>query len=472
MRLVWAGWCVALLASGIPLAVQGQGFGLNEIGSCAVGRGQAVTAAPCADPSLIYWNPGAATMLDGWSAYAGVAAIKVTGAFTSDTTGRIDRGDVPVSFPVHAFVNYTPKSHKWAAGFGAYIPYGLTSQWRGDFPGRFSAQKAALVSVYFQPNFAWQFAKGWSVGGGPVFGYSEVQLRQSLDLSQAVANPGALVPLTFGQLGIPAGTEFGRAKLEGNSTAWGFDVGVHGHIGPDWQVGARYLSQLDFDYDDADATFQQTLTNLTLAANNPLSIPAGTPVDALLTPQFEPGGPLVDQRVSTRIRHPMQFQGGLGYTGFTNTTLSADFVWINYKKFDELPVIFDGPANDAGLSRTLLESYDNSWSIRAGAEHAFAIGIRGRAGFTYVHSPAPDVTVTPLLPDMNRRNFTLGAGIPLGARYTLDAGYLHVDTSGRRGRIVERIAGTPSASETAEQLNSGFYSLSANILSVSIKANW
>jgi long-subunit fatty acid transport protein len=69
---------------------------------------------------------------------------------------------------------------------------------------------------------------------------------------------------------------------------------------------------------------------------------------------------------------------------------------------------------------------------------------------------------------MNRRNYTLGLGIPLNPTYTIDAGYLHVDTSGRRGRIVER----SSLSETAAMLNSGFYQLHADIFSLSVRANF
>lgn len=462
MRLDRVAWCFAFLACSAPVAALAQGFQLNEIGTCAVGRGQAVTGAPCSDPSLIYWNPGAATTLPGWSAYVGLTAISVSGNFTADATGRVDAGDVPATFPPHVFVNRTSKDGRWSVGLGAYVPYGLTSQWHADFPGRFSAQKAALASVYIQPNFAYQFAKGWSVGGGPVFGHSTVQLRQSLDLAQQFAEPG----VTFGMLGIPAGTEFARAKLEGSANAWGFNVGIHGQLTPDLQVGARYLSQLTFDYKNADATFTQSLTNLTLANGNPFGVPGGTPVDALLSGQFVSGGALVDQKVSTRIKHPAQFEVGLGYTGFTSTTLSGDFEWTKFSAFDQLPVNFEGPAS--GSSRSLIEDYNNSWSIRAGVEHGFASGIKGRAGFAYVKSPAPDATVTPLLPDQDRRNYTLGLGIPMSPRFTLDAGYLHVDTSGRRGRLVERT----SESQTAAELNSGFYELNANIVSLSIRATF
>ncbi len=96
------------------------------------------------------------------------------------------------------------------------------------------------------------------------------------------------------------------------------------------------------------------------------------------------------------------------------------------------------------------------------------IGLKGRVGLSYVSTPVPDVTVTPLLPDQNRENIMLGIGVPLGATWTLDAAYEYVNTQGRRGRIVNRT----SESQTAADLNAGWYQLSANILSVSLKANF
>lgn len=458
-RLVWY---VAAAAACTPVVVQAQGFEINEIGSCAVGRGQAVVGATCNDPSVIYWNPGAATTLRGWSAYAGLAAIAVAGDFTADTSGRVDKADAPVGFPAYVFVNYGSRDGRWAVGAGAYAPYGLASQWRNDFAGRFEAEKAALATVYIQPNVAFRFAEGWSIGGGPVIGYSEVQLRQALDLASQHTPLG----ITFGQLGIPARTEFAVAHLDGHATAFGFNVGIHGRINADWSVGARYLSRLTFSYDNSNANFTQTLTGLTLASGNPFGVPGGTPLDAVLSPLFTPGATLSPQKVSTKIPHPAQLEVGLGYTGLTQTTLSADFLFTQFSSFSQLPLIFSGPA--AGSNTTLVEDYKNSWSARFGVEHAFAIGIKGRAGFTFVKTPAPAETVTPLLPDQDRKNYTLGLGVPVTPRYTLDLGYLHVQTDGRRGRIVERT----SESQTAAQLNSGWYQLSANIYSISLRANF
>ena len=80
--------------------------------------------------------------MQGLGLYVGAAAVQVNGGFNEDSTGRSYPGDVPVKFPPHIFVNYTPKGAKWAVGIGSYVPYGLVSQWKPDFPGRFESQRA------------------------------------------------------------------------------------------------------------------------------------------------------------------------------------------------------------------------------------------------------------------------------------------------------------------------------------------
>src|SRR5262245_12501801 len=94
------------LVVAVPTIGRAQGFGLNEIGTCTVGRTSAVTAAPCDDGSAIFWNPAAAVRLRGWSFYVGGAGISVKGSFTQDTTGTKFPGDVPVRYPPAAFLNY------------------------------------------------------------------------------------------------------------------------------------------------------------------------------------------------------------------------------------------------------------------------------------------------------------------------------------------------------------------------------
>jgi long-chain fatty acid transport protein len=443
-----------------PGAARAQAFGLNEIGSCAIGRSFAVVGAPCADASTIYWNPAVAASLRGWSVLGGVAAISLEGEFERDTLGTIYETTAPTELVPHLFVNYMAPNSRRSIGVGVYVPYGLTMEWGDDFPGRFQAQRASLASIYVQPNFGIRINDAWSVGGGPIFAHSTVELRRSIDLSDQTV-PGQ--PFTFASVGIARGTEFGRVDLEGGSIGIGGQIGVHGRLAPTWTMGARFMLPIYFEY-EGDAAFTQVFTGLVLGGGFPPLLAPGTPVDAVVQSQFAPGGQLSTQRVRTKIVHPAQLQVGLNFTGFPNLSLGLDYAWTGWKNLNQIVIDFQGGAPDA----TLIQAYNHSSGIRIGAEYALQQiqGARLRAGFSGVATAAPDETVTPLLPEQDRNYITVGAGFPIWRAWSIDAAYARVNTPGRRGRLVERT----STSQTATQLNSGVYTLGANVFSVSFKA--
>ena len=107
-------YTMALALLALPAVAGAQGFGLNEIGSCALARGYAATAMPCDDASSIYWNPGALQRARGWSVYAGAAAIQINGDFIQDTTFRTYEGDVPTAEILCA----ASEADLWAAARG------------------------------------------------------------------------------------------------------------------------------------------------------------------------------------------------------------------------------------------------------------------------------------------------------------------------------------------------------------------
>ncbi len=464
-------------------AARAQGFGLNEIGSCAIARGFAVTGAPCADASSLYWNPGAVSNLPmGVSVYAGSAAIGINGKFTADGSGRVYNANVPTALPPYLGLAVRT-SPRLMLGIATYVPYGLTSQWNNDFPGRFSAQKSALQDFYIQPTIAYELVPGrLSVGGGAILAYSQLELRQSLDFSQSPIPGGG--GATFASLGIQPGTEFARAKVAGNGVGGGYTLGIHARPISSLSIGARYLSKVRIEYRGAQADFTtvSAADSVTFATGNPLGVPNGTSLQQVVAAQFQPGGSLArGQTASTTITNPAQYQVGIGFNGLPNTTLSLDYAQVRWSSFQSLPVNFTTQAGvpNVALSRVQLEDYHDSKSYRGGLEHRLGGdgGIAVRLGYAYEEGAAPDVTVTPLLPDMNRYAFGGGLGVPLGGHsllglgrggYMLDLSYLRIDTRGRRGRTGERLSETL----TAQQVNNGYYNLNANVLSASVRANF
>ena len=499
---------VAVSLALAPSVAGAQAFGLNEIGTCAFARGFATTSAPCNDASAIFWNPGATAGMKGTSMLLGAAAISINAKFTRDSVLGEHEGDVPLQIVPHLFFNYALGADK-ALGLGVYVPYGLTSKWKPDFPGRFLATEASIKTIYVQPNFAMSFKNGkYKVGVGPVYGHSSVKLVQAADLSEQIAsvtattNPATVV--RFGQLGISRRTQFAHAELEGSAASFGVNVGALIKANEKWTLGVRYLSSLMFEYDDADATFTQDSTGIVFAAGNPLGYPAGTRFDTLLAvnarfcgatgdPVTRPfggapstctaAGLLGAQTVNTKIPHPDQFQFGVAYSGYAGWVISADYEWTGWRKFRELPVNFSRDsiatfcttgAPTAGcdydvLDRELIEDYNNTSAIRIGAEHTMKNGWLYRFGFSGVAAAAPDETVTPLIPEQDRTYWTLGTEVPLVKdKFIVDAAYGFVWGAGRRGRIDERA----NRGVLAPAMNSGVYDLSAHVFSLSLKANF
>ena len=452
---------LALAVFVAPGAASAQAFAVNETGSCAVGRAYAVVGAPCNEPSAIFWNPAYAARLPGLQVQAGVAFIDLAGEFQRDTVGTVYETTTPLLYVPHLFVNYTKPNSRQSFGLGVYVPYGLTMEWGADFPGRFQAQRASIGTIYVQPNIAFRINDAWAVGGGPIIGYSTVELKRSIDLADQRASAQA----TFTQLGITRGTEFGRVELEGSAIEWGAQVGFHGRLSPAFTVGGRFMLPMWFEY-SGDATFTQVPTGLVLGGTVTPPFSAGTPVDALVAGQFAAGAPLSKQKVHTKIVHPAQIQAGIGYSGFPNTTLALDYAWMGWKQLNRIVIDFQGNAPDA----TLIQDYNHSSAIRVSGEYAVPQiqGMRLRAGFSGVATAAPDETVTPLLPEQDRNYVTFGVGLPTWRSWTLDAAYARVNTPGRRGRIVERA----NVGQTASQLNTGVFQLGANVFSVSLKGSF
>jgi long-chain fatty acid transport protein len=452
-----------------PGAAGAQGFGVNEIGSCAVARSYAVVGAPCADASTIFWNPAFAATLRGWSVLGGLALIDLSGDFERDTLRTEYETTAPIAPVPHLFVNYNAPNSRRSVGLGVYVPYGLTMEWGDDFPGRFQAQRASIATIYVQPNFGFRINDAWAIGGGPIFAHSTVELKRSVDLSE---QPTPLAGVTFAQVGIPRRTEFARANLDGSAIGVGGQIGVHGRLSPDWTVGARFMLPIWFEY-AGDVTFSQVTTGLIVGGAlpspttgfNPPLIPAGTPVDQAVASQFTAGA-LVPQRVRTKIVHPGQIQAGFGYTGFPNLALAVDYAWVGWKQLNQIVLDFQGPAPDA----TLIQDYNHSSAIRIGAEYALQQiqNAKLRAGFSGVATAAPDETVTPLLPEQDRSYVTIGGGLPVWRAWTVDLAYARVRTPGRRGRIVERA----NRGQGATALNTGVYKLGANVFSVSLKGSF
>lgn len=451
-----------LVGSGAAAA---QGFGVYEQGGCAMGRAGAGVASPCADGSSIFFNPANIASTPDVVSLGGTLILP-RGAFTNDATGI--RGSLlDKTYPVPNV--YITKSHaltgsinRLAVGAGLFAPYGLTTDWPATFEGRFIGYKSVIRGLYLQPTAAIQLFHRVNAGIGLDIDFAKVQLRRRIDLSGQLVAPG----LTFAQLGVAAGTDFADADLEATSTSWGFHVGASVKVN-DWiDIGARYLSRHTVEFNGGTARIAQVPTGLVVPVDLPnpanpaqIAIPAGTPIDQLLAPEFASGGVLATQPATTSLRFPDQFVFGAAVRPVHRLTLLGDVQYTHWKLFQEVAIIF------AKLPAVVLrQDNEDTWGFRLGGEYDLDPRLTLRAGY-YTHDGAePPQAVTPNLPEGGRHSFTVGLGSRVGRDFRIDAAYQYIDQVDRRGRTVAPAPGTlPTVA-----LNNGLYTFHAHLVGATV----
>lgn len=450
---VWlaVGVCACMIT--VPRAVLlAQGYGVYEHGSCAMGRAGTAVASPCNDGSAIFFNPAGLAFTTGQQVSAGGTLIIPSGTFENDVTGiRTDLNDRV--YPVPHLYYSRPINHRFTAGFGLFVPYGLETDWPETFEGRFLGYKSVVQGIYLQPTLAFRLNDRIGIGAGVDVSHLHVQLNQHADLSTvplpAPAPPGA----TFANLGIPTGTDFADAELTGGGWNLGFNLGIHFQATEKLSFGVRYLSRQKIEIDNGKVEFTQISTGITLAAGNPFGVPAGTPLDAILTPRFLPDSTLGNQNASTAITLPDQIVLGAAYQLTPKFKVLFDYQRVNWKVFDELVLNFE-----LAGQRTLVESYRASNGYRIGGEYAWRPSTTFRAGFLTHTAAAPDQTVTPNLPEGPRSELTLGLGTRLTGALRIDLAYQYIDQADRRGRTTDGGLAVPTPA-----VNNGLYTFNAHL---------
>jgi len=285
--------------------------------------------------------------------------------------------------------------------------------------------------------------------------HSSAQVHRRVDAS-TTGIPGT--PLTLASLGVPTGTDFADALFDVSGNGWGFHVGVLVKPTERLSLGARYLSQVKVDF-TGTASFTQVPTGITLAAGNPLDLPGGTPLDLVLGAAFLPDSILSKQSAGTSITMPWQVVAGVAYKVLDNLTVMADWQHTDWASFKALNLNLA-----VAPSITAPENYTSTDAFRVGAEWQATPKLTVRVGGLQHNGASPDQSVTPILPEGNRVEGTLGVGIKLMPQLRLDLAYQYLQQQDRRGRVID----PPTGVAPTPAMNTGLYSFKANLFGASL----
>src|SRR2546426_8133152 len=243
------------LVAALPSRLAGQGFGVYEHNTCAMGRAGVTAARPCADGSAIYFSPAGLAGLTGTHISAGVTLIGAQGSFTDDFLANQSDLKNPLIPVPNIYVTHA-LSPKVTAGIGLYAPYGLETKWdSANFPGRFLGYNTNIRSIYIQPTIGYQVSPKLKFGIGVAYIASHLKLRQRADLSSqpvpdALRIPAGLpVGTTFAMLGVPTGTDFADATLEANGSGFAVNFGAIWQVTDRLSIGGHWLTRKQDTYD-------------------------------------------------------------------------------------------------------------------------------------------------------------------------------------------------------------------------------
>lgn len=374
---------ISLLLVSVSLA---GGFGLYEFGAAASALGGAVVANPM-DASTIFYNPAGMAFLNGNQFYGGVTFITASNKWTGAApifTGQEHESKAALHYPI-GFYYAHQINEDFSAGIGLTNPFGLGLAWEDDFPGRGISKDVDLKSFYFSPVVSYKVMDGLSVSGGLDLVISTVYLERSAYLFDSEGSPGI---------------EAANSKLEATS-----ELGIGFTFSALYKteklgIGFLYRHSVENKFSDGEATFDIYDTYA-----------AGT-ASALL----------VDQTGKTSMTFPSFFSIGAHYMVLDKLGIEVDYMYYNWSVFDELVLEFDDPR----LNQVVPEDYENSGQIRIGAHYDLTDALQVRVGYINDKSPQPLHSVSPLLPDSDKNDYSIGLGYKTG-NMKFDAGYMLVD---------------------------------------------
>ncbi len=396
-----------------PALVWGSGFALFEHGNRGMAMGGAMTAV-ANDPSAMFWNPaGLALQADkGMQVQFGVTLISASQDFYGESPypgdGYYASQESQTFFPPHFYLVY-PINDRLVAGFGMNTPFGLGTWWDEGFAGRFISKRVDLKRIDMNPTLAYKINDTVSFGVGIIYAQSSIDLTPAL----GVVNPFTQRLTDVGQVHL-------YGELSEND-GFGWDAGLHFNLGKGFEAGILYRSEVDIDYKGVGSFTQY---------------PTGYPEFDLAVSAQIPFGENVPVRTS--ITFPDYMSLGLAWSN-EQWTLSAQYGWMGWSSFQELPIDFVGyPA----LSGTVPELYENASQGRFGVEYRMDETWAFRGGLLYDDTPQPAISMSPLLGDGDRRGVSLGVGWKKGP-FSVDVAdlYLFFDDRSTHGQSIDGYEG-------------------------------
>ncbi|QGG80814.1 hypothetical protein GH975_09630 [Litorivicinus lipolyticus] len=374
---------VAFAAITSASGAQAAGFYLKEQSVVGQGRAFAGSVAGTDGASSAYFNPAGAVgernqIEFGVHIISPMAKVTDTGSnLAADTVNHTTNTQTPYSAkPVPNFHMTHQLSDDSAVALSVGAPFGFGNKYDSNFSGRLSNIEADLSVIELSGSYAKKVSNKTTISGGIVFQDLTVSQLQGASSNVAV-----------------------NAKLKGESTDFGYVVGIKHELNDSTTIGASYRSQV------------------THVAKGTFGVVGGTQVN-----------------VEAPFQLPDIFALGVAHSVSDKTRAYADVTWYGWSayKSSTIAVTADntplqaGTATAIGLPKTIQNNYSDTISFAIGAEHDYNDGYTLRAGLHLDPTPTNDQDRTLATPDGDRTWLSVGGSKVVNENLSLDAALTYI----------------------------------------------
>ncbi len=369
--------------TGIAVAVSSAyaaGFQLTEQSSLGLGRAFAGAGIVGDDLSAAHYNAAGMTLLPGTQIQAGSVYVEVDAPFSGTNVhgqafsenGRLKGQALPAGYITHQVNDQT-----WI-GLSMTVPYGLGTEWSQFWDGSDHGNQSMLMTVDINPNIAYKVSDKLSIGAGVSLQYAKAELGAASDVVSGVAKMDSVV--------------------NGDSWAWGFNLGLMYQPTETLRFGLAYRSQIAHD------------------AEGDIKMSSGSIADGWQPHHFAHGD---DFKV--RVTTPDTIMATATWEATQDLRLSGLIRWARWSNLDQLNIT--SSKIPTGGEKVNHYDWQDTWLFSVGADYRLNNEWTVRGGVAYETSAVDDPkTRTATIPDADRVWFSLGGTYNYSKQIQFDFG--------------------------------------------------
>ena len=396
----------------------GAAFALQENSGSALGNAFAGGAASAEDASTLWANPAGMSRLGTNQVASAVHLITPSSKFRDDGSikalnqplGNLggDAGGLNVVPNLYLAI---PINKQWSFGLGVNAPFGLVTEYDDGWIGRYQALKSDVKTINVNPAFSWRITDMVAIGGGVNYQRIKATFTNNVNYSAALISAAAAAGQSAAIPSLLATTPNldAKANIDGDDTAWGWNLGVLFDIDRNTRIGASYRSSIKYTV-AGNVNFNYPVIPTQPAALAPLVGALSAAINA---------GPLANGGVTAAIELPEIANLSLFRQIDDRWDVMADLQFTGWSKLKELKFV---RTTGAVLGTATPENFKDVWRFAVGANYRYSDQWMFRGGLAYDQTPVNDTDRTPRLPDGNRTWVSGGLQYKMSPQLKLDAG--------------------------------------------------